>query len=56
MLVLLPNRTGIQVCERFDSTGDVGRYSSLAVHSDGSIHISYYYVNGANEWLKYARF
>ncbi len=39
-------------CETVDSTGDVGDYSSIAVESNGTVHISYYDYD--NENLKYA--
>jgi hypothetical protein len=42
-----------------DSAGDVGMYTSIAIHTNDSVHISYYYYDPADATkskLKYAHY
>ena len=52
-LVFLTRIQGIWVPFIVDSAGDVGRYCSLAIGTDGSWHIAYF--DDTNDDLKYAR-
>lgn len=46
------NSSGVWQYTRVDTTGSVGKYSSIAIDSNDKVHISYY--DATNENLKYA--